>query len=142
MEAWSGVFGGMGLKTLLLLAIFGLAVGAMLLSFAYRLVVGCMPSYLRAMAVLSLTAIGSTVMAVLLALLLGGGGRLVGLFVQYLLGAALVNALLTSRTGVSIGFGKACLVQLVFVLIEIAIGVLLALLIATLFGASTAGVHG
>ena len=142
MGAVSGALAGMGLLAILVIVVIGIAIGALLLSVAYRLVVGYMPSYLRAMGAVVLTGIASAIVIAIAHAVLGSGGRLLGIVVQFLVGAAMVNWLLLSATGVRVGYGRACLVQLVFTVIEIVVGVVLAIMAVTLFGLGIASMHG
>ncbi|HEX5305923.1 MAG TPA: hypothetical protein VFW82_07555 [Dyella sp.] len=135
-----GALAGMSLLAILLVVVVGIAIAALLLMVSFRLVVGYMPSFLRAMGAVVLTAIASAV-ALGLAQVLLGGGRLLAFVVQFLLGAAMVNWLLLAENGLRIGYGKACLVQLVYLVMEIVIGVVLAIAVAVLFGAAVMSMH-
>lgn len=135
-----GALAGMSLLAIVLVVVVGIALAALLLTVSFRLVVGSMPSYLRAMGAVLLTAIASAV-ALGLAHALLGGGRLLAFVVQFLVGAAMVNWLLLAGNGLRIGYGKACLVQLVYLVMEIVIGVLLAIAMAVLFGAAVLSMH-
>lgn len=142
MGALSSAIAGMGLLAILFMVVVVIAFGALMLSLAYRLVVGYMPSYLRALAVVVVTTIVSWIVILVLHVVMVSGGRLLGFVVQFLVGAAMVNYLLSSSTGQPIGYGKACLVQLVFLVLEIVLGVILAIIAVTLFGIGLASMHG
>lgn len=93
------------------------SLGALLLSVAFRLVVGIMPSYWRALGALLLSMIATSAVALVLAtavrdMSLGP----LPLLVNFLVGAAVVNYLLPGADGRQIGFGKACLVELIHLL--------------------------
>jgi hypothetical protein len=135
-----GALAGMSLLAIVLVIVVGIAIAALLLTVSFRLVVGSMPSYLRAMGAVLLTVIASAV-ALGIAHALLGGGRLLAFVVQFLVGAAMVNWLLLADNGLRIGYGKACLVQLVYLVMEIVIGVLLAIAMAVLFGAAVMSMH-
>jgi len=125
---------GMGLLAILVMAVAGILVAALVLSFAYRIVVGNMPSYPRALGTVVVAWLASVVAAVILRLVMSGGlGSLLVIAAQFLIGAAIVNLLLPSSEG-QIGFGKSCLVQLVYLVIFVAIAVVVGLLVALLFG--------
>lgn len=125
---------GMGLLAILVMAVVGILVAALALSFAYRIVVGNMPSYPRALGTVVASSLVSAVATVVLRLVMSGGlGGLLVLAAQFLIGAAIINLLLPSGSG-QIGFGKSCLVQLVYTVIFVAIAFVLVLLVALLFG--------
>jgi hypothetical protein len=130
-----GVLAGMGLLGLLVMVVVGIAVGALLLTLSFRLVVGYMPSYLKAMAAVVLTFIAAAVTVAVLHMVTGSG-RLLGMVVQFLVGAAMVNWLLVAGNGLRIGYGKACLVQLVYTVMEIVVGVIIGILLVVVFGAA------
>jgi hypothetical protein len=70
-------------------------------------------------------------------MVLGSGGlsSLVSLVVIFLLYAAITNALLKKPDGGQMGFGRACLVTLIQIIIEIILGVILAFVFgAAIFG--------
>ena len=135
-----GALAGMSLLAIVLVVVVGIAVAALLLTVSFRLVVGVMPSFLRAMGAVVLAAIASVV-ALGVAHAVLGGGRLLAFVVQFLVGAAMVNWLLLDGTGQRVGYGKACVVQLVYLVMEIVIGVLLAIAMAVLFGAAVMSMH-
>lgn len=125
---------GMGMLAILVMAVVGILIAALVLSFAYRIIVGNMPSYPRALGTVVVAWLASVVASVVLRLVLSGGlGGLLVIAAQFLIGAAIINLLLPSDSG-QIGFGKSCLVQLVYMVIFIVIGIVLGLLVALLFG--------
>lgn len=137
---------GMGLFAMLAMVVVGVLLAALVLSVAFRLVVGYMPSYLRALGVVVLATIVAVLVSVVLgmvagSLLHGGPGGLLSMAVQFLVGAALVNYRLPSQTGGQIGFGKACLVELVYLVIGAVLAMIIGLLMMLLFGAAVWGMH-
>ena len=126
---------GMGLLAILVTVVIGVLVAAFELSVAYRLVVGNMPSYPRALGVVVLAWLASLVAAMVLRLVMSGGfgGGLLMLAAQFLVGAAIINLMLPSATG-RIGYGKSCVVQLVYLVIFVVLAVVIGLLAALLFG--------
>lgn len=141
MGSLLGVLAGMSLLGILLVILIGIAVGALMLTLSFRLVMGYMPAFLKAVGAVVLTAIVSAV-AIGLAHALAGGGRMLGLVVQFLVGAAMVNWLLVADNGLRIGYGKACLVQLVYTVMEVVLGVVIGILVLVTFGAAlSAGMH-
>jgi hypothetical protein len=126
---------GMGLFALVMMAVVGILLAALVLSVAFRLVVGYMPSYLRALGAVVLTWIAGAVAMVIVGMIShGSAGGLLSLAVQFLVGAAVVNYLLLAQNGSQIGYGKACVVQLIYLVIFIVLAVIFAALAAVFFG--------
>ncbi|MGB6145548.1 MAG: hypothetical protein WBG33_14750, partial [Rhodanobacter sp.] len=57
---------GMGLFAILIMIVVGIALGALVLAVSFRLVVGFMPSYLRALGAVVLTYVGVFVVTLIL----------------------------------------------------------------------------
>ncbi|GAB3786902.1 hypothetical protein GCM10028797_19060 [Dyella agri] len=127
-----GVFAGMGLVAILLTVVVGVLVSALLLSLAYRMVVGHMPSFARALATVVVSWLASGVVGLILH---GGMGHLLSFVAQFLVGALIINLLLPGQDGSQVGYGKSCLVQLVYMVIFF----VLALVLALLFGGMMLG---
>ncbi len=108
-----GALAGMSLLAIVQVIVVGIAMAALLLTVSFRLVLGSMPSCPRAMATVVLATIASAAARGIAHALLGGG-RLLAFVVQFLVGAAMVNRLLLADNGLRIGYGKACLVQRVY----------------------------
>jgi hypothetical protein len=67
---------------------------------------------------------------------------IVCLVLVFLVNSAVINAIVKRPGGTSLGFGTACLVSLVQIVIEIVLGVLFTILFgAALFSAIGAGAH-
>lgn len=137
MEDVFETIAGMGTLVALLIIAAGIAIAALLLMLAFRGVMGYRPSYPRSMAAVVLMAIAS---AAVLGVIpgRGGSGRLLGIVVQFLVGAVLVRLLLPSNTGDRIAYGKACLVLLVYTALELVLGLVVA---GALFGVGNASMH-
>ena len=73
-----------------------------------------MPSYARALATVVVSWLASLVVRLILH---SGVGHLLAFVVQFLVGAAIINLLLLALDGSQIGYGKSCLVQLVYMVI-------------------------
>jgi hypothetical protein len=126
---------GMGMFAMLVMLVVGVLLAALVLSVAFRLVVGYMPSYLRALGAVVLTWIAlAVVMAILGMITSGSMGGLLSLVVQFLVGAAVINYLLLTQNGSKVGYGKACMVQLVYSVIGIVLGVIIFAIMAMFFG--------
>ena len=132
---------GMGMMAMLIMIVGGILIGALVLCLAFRLVVGYMPSYLRSIGVILLTFVAVAVASVVLGMLMHGGGGLLPAIVNFLVGAAVVNYLLLSQDGSQIGFGKACLVQLVYMVIGLVLALIIGVVLAMVFGIAMFGMH-
>ncbi len=133
---------GMGMAAMLVMFVGGILIAALVLSVAFRLVVGCMPSYLRSLGAVVLTAIAVVVASVVLGMVLHGtASGLLSAVVQFLVGAAVINYLLLAQNGSQIGYGKACVVELVYMVIGFVLALVIGLLLAMVFGAALFGMH-
>ena len=133
---------GMGMLAMLVMIVGGILIAALVLCVAFRLVVGYMPSYLRSLGAVVLTAIAVVVASVVLGMVLhGGASGLLSVIVQFLVGAAVINYLLLSQHGSQIGYGKACVVELVYMVIGFVLALVIGLLLAMVFGAAMFGMH-
>jgi hypothetical protein len=109
---------GMGLFAMLVMIVVGILVAALVLSWIA----------------------GAVAMVIIGMVSSGGGGGLLSLIVQFLGGAFVVNYLLLSQNGSQIGFGKACLVQVIYLVIFLVLAMIFAALMAVFFGSMLA--HG
>lgn len=130
---------GMGLFGILVMIVVGILLAALVLSVSFRLVVGYMPSYLRAIGALVLTWIAVVIAMVVVGMVTHGAvGGLLSMIVNFLVGAAVVNYLLLAQNGSQIGYGKACMVQLVYSVIGIVLGAIIVGIVAVFFGSMLA----
>jgi hypothetical protein len=133
---------GMGMFAMLVMFVVGILVAALVLSVAFRLVIGYMPSYLRALGAVLLTAVAVVVVSIILRMILPGGlSGLLSLVTQFLVGTAVVNYLLLAQNGSRIGYGKACVVQLVYLVIGILLALITGFIFSMVFGAAMLGMH-
>lgn len=130
---------GMGLFAILVMIVVGILLGALILAVSFRLVVGFMPSYLRALGAVVLTYIAVFVVSLILGMLIHSS--VLTLIVNFLVGAAVVNYLLLSADGRQIGFGKACVVELVNMVIGFVLVLIIFAIFAMLFGTAMLGLH-
>ena len=131
---------GMGLFAMLVMLVVYILVGELILSVSFRLVVGFMPSYLRALAAVVLAWIATFVVSLVLRMILpASAGGLLSLAALFLVGAAVVNYLLLAADGSQIGYGKACVVQLVYMVIGFVLALLIGFIVMSMFGAALLG---
>ena len=138
MEASSfAALAGLSMGALLAMTIVGVLLAALLLALSFRLVLGYLPSYLRALGAVLLTALAVLAVSAGLRLVLPAGvGQLLPLLLQFLIGAAVVDRQLLDRTGDRIGLPRAGLVELIYLVL----GLLLLLLLGVVLGLLP-GVH-
>ncbi len=132
---------GMGLFAILIMIVVAILLGALILCVSFRLVVGIMPSYPRAVGAVLLTYVAVFVASLLLAMVMHGAGGLLSAIVNFLVGAAVVNYLLLAADGRQIGFGKACVVQLVNMVIGFVLALIIFAILAIAFGTAMLGLH-
>ena len=122
----------------------GIAIGAGILMLATRVGAGFTPRFPIAAATAVVEFIAAAVVGWIVSLVLGAGGlsSLVSLIAVFVVYAAIINAMLKKPDGGQMGFGKACIVTLVEIIIEIILGVILAFVFgAALFGSLAAMAH-
>jgi hypothetical protein len=120
--------------------VIAVAVGALIIMLATKIVAGFKPSFMMAAVTALAASIASAVVQWLVTMVVGAGGLssllcLVAVFVIY---AAIINALIKPASGGQMGFGKAALVTLVVIIIEI----ILAVVLFFVFGAALMGMMG
>ncbi len=121
----------------------GIAVGAGILMLSTKLGAGFTPKFPISVATVIVEFIAAAVVSWILHMVVGMGAlsSLLSLIVIFLVYAAIVNAMLKKPGGAQMGFGRACLVTLIEIIIEIVLGVILAFVFgAALFG-MFAGMH-
>ncbi|MBX3690612.1 hypothetical protein [Dokdonella sp.] len=120
--------------------VIGIAVGAGILMLAARVAAGFMPKFLSAVAVVVVQFIAAMIVGWILGMVLGNGtfAGLVSLVVVFLVYSAITNLLLKKPDGSQLGFGKAALVTLVQLIIQIILGVILVFA----FGTALLGIFG
>ncbi|HTI96508.1 MAG TPA: hypothetical protein VL425_08385 [Rudaea sp.] len=114
----------------------GIAIGAGILMLAARVGAGFTPKFPISVGTVIVQFIAAFIVSWLVRMALGMGGlaSLVSLIVVFLAYAAISNALL-KKDGGQMGFGRACLVTLIQIIIEIILGVILMFVFgAAMFG--------
>ena len=115
-----------GILYLICFLAVGIAIGAGILMLAARVGAGFMPKFPISVGTVIVQFIAAFIVSWLVRMVLGMGGlaSLVSLIVVFLAYAAISNALL-KKDGGQMGFGKACLVTLIQIIIQIILGVIL-----------------
>ncbi|MGH8042277.1 MAG: hypothetical protein ACREPN_09570 [Rudaea sp.] len=117
-----------------------IAIAAGILMLATKLVAGFAPKFPISAATAVVEFIAAAVVSWILHMVLGMGmlSSLVSLVIVFVVYAAIINAMIKQPAGGQMGFGKACLVTLVQIIIEIVLGVILVFV----FGAAIFGILG
>ncbi len=128
-----------GIIYALVFLIVAIAIAAGIIMLAARIVAGFTPKFSTAAITAIVEFIAGAVVSWILRMILGAGGlgSLVALVVVFVVYAAIFNALV-KKDGAQVGFGKAALVTLVQLIIEIILGVI----IMFVFGAAIFGMLG
>jgi hypothetical protein len=107
--------------------VVAVAIGAAIIMLATRLVAGFTPKFLSAAIAALVASIAGFCVSFGLQMVLGAGGlsSLLVLVIYFLLNSAIINALIKRPDGSQMGFGKAALVTLLEIIIEIVLGVIL-----------------
>lgn len=118
----------------------GIAIGAGILMLATRICAGFTPKLPISAATVVVEFIAAAIVSWILHMVLGMDAlsSLITLVIVFLVYAAIANAMLKRPDGGQMGFGKACLVTLVQLIIEIVLGVILFFV----FGAAIIGMVG
>lgn len=107
--------------------VIGVVIGGALIMLCTKMVAGFTPSFMNsALAALGVSIAGYAVSYVL-QMVMGATGltSLLCLVIIFLLYAAIINAVVKPAGGGQMGFGKAALVTLLVIIIEIVLGVVL-----------------
>jgi hypothetical protein len=118
----------------LVVLLVAIAIGAVIIMLATRVAGGFMPKFLGAALVAVIETIVAGIISYCLGLVMGPGSltSILTLVIVFLVNSAILNAIIKRPDGMQLGFGKACLVTLVQIIIEIVLVILLVLV----FGAS------
>lgn len=149
----------------LVVSVAMLLVGGLVLKFSVSLIEKFSPSYGRSLLAVFLAAVASFVVMFVLALVLGVGAagmsdggdpaaamssmgmmpvliNLISLVVSFALMALAVNLLIKRPDGSALGFGRACLVSLLYMAVMVVLAVIIGIVLALVFGAALMGAAG
>lgn len=131
---------GTVLVSILVALVVAVVVGGLIIMLATRIVGGFMPSFAQACIAALVAAIAAMILNWVIGMALGGSGMtsIVCLVLVFLVNSAVINAIVKRPGGASLGFGTACLISLVQIVIEIVLGIL----VFFLFGAAFIGALG
>ncbi|MGA9334866.1 MAG: hypothetical protein WBV39_11370 [Rudaea sp.] len=105
----------------------GISIAAGIIMLATRIAAGFTPKFLLAAATVVVAWIATFIASWLMHMIVGAGAlsSLIALVVLLLVSAAIINAMLKRPDGGQMGFGKAFLAALLYVIIFIVLGVIL-----------------
>jgi hypothetical protein len=111
---------------LVMLAI-AIGVGALIIMLATRVGAGFTPKFLSAAIAAVVETIAAGIVSYVVSMVLGGSSlsSLVSLVIVFVAYAAILNALIKRPDGSQMGFGKACIVTLIEIVIEIVLCVVM-----------------
>lgn len=107
--------------------LIGISIAGAIIMLATKLVAGFTPKFIMAAVTALVAMIACGIVQFGLQMVLGGGTLtlLIVLIAYFAINAAIINALLKRPDGSQMGFGKAALVTLLALIIEIVLGVIL-----------------
>jgi hypothetical protein len=118
-----------------------ISIGALIIMLATKIAAGFGARFGQAFLAALLATILAGILSWIVQMVLGVGGMasVVSLVLVFLLNSAIINAIVKRPDGLQMGFGKACLVSLIQIVIEIIIGIICVFLFgAAIFGAMSA----
>jgi hypothetical protein len=157
-------FGGMILGVFALMMVAGLLVGGLVLKFTVRLLQGFSPGYGKSVLVVFLAGVVGFIINIVLSMVMGVGSNAalmggdeaamagammasMGLMAISLVGslfitAFFVNLLIKQPDGQAIGYGRSCLVSLLYLVVIVVLGIIAAVVMGIVIGVGAAGLAG
>lgn len=151
--------GGMILVVSVVMMVLGLLVGGLVLKFSVRLLQGFSPGYGKSVLVVFLAGVAAFIIQIVLSMVMGIGGgmaadpaamgneaAMAGMMMASLgiMGASLlaalfitalfVNLLIKSPDGQAIGYGRSCLVSLLYLVVMVVLGIVASIVIGIIIG--------
>lgn len=150
--------GGMILVVFVVMMVLGLLVGGLVLKFCVRLLQGFSPGYGKSVLVVFLSGVAAFIIQMVLSVAFGigggmadpsamgneaamagmmmaslgimGGSLLAALFIT----AFFINLMIKSPTGQAIGYGRSCLVSLLYLVVMVVLGIVASIVIGIIIG--------
>lgn len=157
-------FGGMILVVLAVMMLGGLLIGGLVLKFTVRLLQGFSPSYGKSVLVVFLAMVVGFVVNLVLSMVMGAGSAAamsggdeaamagmmaaqlgvmaVSLVASLFITAFFVNLLIKQPDGQAIGFGRSCLVSLLYLVVMVVLVIVVSLVLGLVIGLGAAGLAG
>ena len=116
-----------GIVGLLIGLVIAVVFGGVIIMLATRLIGGFMPSFVQACIAALVASVAAFILQLVLVMVMGGSGMssIVCLVLVFLLNSAVINAIVKRPGGAALGFGTACLISLVEIVIWIVIGIIM-----------------
>lgn len=157
-------FGGMILVVLAVMTVGGLLIGGLVLKFTVRLLQSFSPSYGKSVLVVFLAMVVGFIVNVVLSMVMGVGSNAammagdeaamagammasLGVMAISLLGslfitAFFVNLIIKKPDGQAIGFGRSCLISLLYLVVMVVLVIVVSLVVGVVIGLGAAGMAG
>jgi len=156
--------GGVVLVVLALVVVVGVLIGGLVLKFTVRMLQSFSPGYGKSVLVVLLAGVAGLVVNVVLsmamgvgnsAMMAGGdqaamagammaslGATAISLVASLFITAFFVNLLIKQPDGQAIGFGRSCLVSLLYLLVMVVLTIIVSVVLALVIGLGAAGMAG
>ena len=158
--------GGMILVIFAVMMVLGLLVGGLILKFSVRLLQGFSPSYGKSILVVFLAGVAGFIINIVLTMVMGVGAGMaesatmgneaaaagalmaslgimgVSLLAALFITAFFINLLIKSPTGEAIGYGRSCLVSLLYLVAMVVLGFVASIAIGVIIGVMGVGMAG
>lgn len=156
--------GGMILVVFLVMAVLGLLLGGLVLKFTVRLLQSFSPSYGKSVLVVFLSMVAGFVVNIVLSLVMGVGSNAammggdeaamagamaasmgamaISLVASLFITAFFVNLLIKQPDGQAIGYGRSCLVALLYLVVMVVIGIVASIVLGVVIGLLGVGAAG
>lgn len=158
--------GGMILVVFAVMMVLGLLVGGLILKFSVRLLQGFSPGYGKSVLVVFLAGVAGFIINLVLTMVMGVGAGMgdpaamgneaamagammaslgimgVSLLAALFITAFFINLLIKSPTGQAIGYGRSCLVSLLYLVAMVVLGFVASIAIGVIIGVMGVGMAG
>ena len=156
--------GGMILVIFAVMAVVGLLFGGLVLKYTVRLLQSFAPGYGVSVLVVFLSAVAGFVVNIALSMAMGVGNSMamagadeaamagammaslgamaISLLASLFITAFFINLMIKAPGGQAIGFGRSCLVSLLYLVVMVVIGIVMSIVLAMVVGIGAAGFAG
>ena len=151
-------FGGLILVAMLGMAVVGLLLGGLILKFSVRLLQSFSPGYGKSVLVVFLAMVAGFVLNIILTMAMGAGNNAalmsgdeaaaaaalmgslgvmaVGLVGSLFITALFVNLLIKQPDGQAIGYGRSCLIALLYLVVMVVLTIIASVVLGIVIGAA------
>jgi hypothetical protein len=157
-------YAGMFIAAMAVMAVVGLLVGGLVIKLCVRLLQGFSPGYGRSVGVVLLAGITGFVLNIVLSMAMGMGNNAalmggdeaamaaammaslglmaISLVASLFITAFFVNLLIKQPDGQAIGYGRSCLVSLLYLVVMVVLVMIVSVVLAVVLGVGAAGLAG